>query len=66
MDRDNRWDRVSIAWEALVNGNGVLCADGPVAAVENALSIRYSPFIFVRGKLRSNHLLTHSRTHQTR
>jgi 2,3-bisphosphoglycerate-independent phosphoglycerate mutase len=36
MDRDSRWDRVFLAWQALVDGKGVTCADGPVAAVEQA------------------------------
>ena len=35
MDRDNRWDRVRIAWQTLVDAKGVI-ADDPVAAVENA------------------------------
>ena len=33
MDRDNRWDRVELAWQALVDGNGVEAADG-LAAVQ--------------------------------
>ena len=33
MDRDNRWDRVELAYKALVKGEGVKNAD-PVAAVE--------------------------------
>jgi len=36
MDRDNRWDRVSLAWQALVDGKGTMCADSPSAAVEQA------------------------------
>ena len=35
MDRDNRWDRVELAWKALVAGQGNTAAD-PVEAVENA------------------------------
>ena len=35
MDRDNRWNRVEKAWQALVDGKGVIAAD-PVAAVEDA------------------------------
>ena len=35
MDRDNRWDRVSIAWQALVDGKGHHDND-PVKAVQNA------------------------------
>lgn len=35
MDRDKRWDRVHIAWQALVDGVGVMALD-PVAAVDAA------------------------------
>ena len=35
MDRDNRWDRVELAWKALVAGEGILASD-PVTAVEDA------------------------------
>lgn len=35
MDRDNRWERVSKAYDAMVNGEGVKNAD-PVAAVEES------------------------------
>ena len=35
MDRDNRWDRVEQAWQALVDGEGIAESD-PVFAVENA------------------------------
>lgn len=35
MDRDNRWERVALAWNALVKGEGVQATD-PVAAVEAA------------------------------
>ena len=35
MDRDNRWERVSKAYDAMVNGEGVLCAD-PVKAMEDS------------------------------
>nr|MBF0220917.1 2,3-bisphosphoglycerate-independent phosphoglycerate mutase [Desulfobulbaceae bacterium] len=38
MDRDNRWDRVAIAWNALVNGIGVSCASDPVSAISEAYS----------------------------
>ncbi|HIJ79046.1 MAG: 2,3-bisphosphoglycerate-independent phosphoglycerate mutase [Desulfobulbaceae bacterium] len=31
MDRDNRWDRVELAWQALVDGKGVAAASGPAA-----------------------------------
>jgi 2,3-bisphosphoglycerate-independent phosphoglycerate mutase len=37
MDRDNRWDRVQIAWEALVHGKAKLAAN-PVAALEDSYS----------------------------
>lgn len=35
MDRDKRWDRVELAWQALVGGSGVLSAD-PLTAVRDA------------------------------
>jgi len=35
MDRDNRWERVKIAWQAIVDGHGVLGRD-PVQAVKDA------------------------------
>jgi len=35
MDRDNRWDRVELAWSALVDGQGCHCHDA-VAAVAGA------------------------------
>jgi 2,3-bisphosphoglycerate-independent phosphoglycerate mutase len=35
MDRDNRWERVKLAYEALVDGKGVY-ETSPVAAVENS------------------------------
>ncbi len=35
MDRDNRWERVQKAYDALVLGKGVLCGDA-VRAVENS------------------------------
>lgn len=35
MDRDNRWDRVQLAWQALVGGHGITATD-PVLAVEQA------------------------------
>lgn len=35
MDRDKRWDRTKIAWDALVNGQGTFFSD-PVAAVQAA------------------------------
>jgi 2,3-bisphosphoglycerate-independent phosphoglycerate mutase len=35
MDRDNRWERVQLAWQALVEGQG-LRASEPVAAVRQA------------------------------
>ena len=34
MDRDNRWERVKIAYDTLVNGQGETTATDPVAAVE--------------------------------
>jgi 2,3-bisphosphoglycerate-independent phosphoglycerate mutase len=33
MDRDNRWERVQTAWEAIIHGKAEL-ASGPVAALE--------------------------------
>ena len=35
MDRDKRWDRVELAWQALVVGSGVVAPD-PLAAVREA------------------------------
>ncbi len=35
MDRDNRWERVERAWQAMVDGNGIAVED-PVLAVEAA------------------------------
>ncbi len=35
MDRDTRWERVQVAWDALVQGRGRM-ADDPVRAVEDA------------------------------
>jgi len=35
MDRDTRWDRVETAWQALVEGRGIMAAD-PVQAVADA------------------------------
>ncbi|MFY7900841.1 MAG: 2,3-bisphosphoglycerate-independent phosphoglycerate mutase, partial [Chitinophagaceae bacterium] len=35
MDRDKRWERVQLAYDALVNGNGTI-TDNLIAAVENA------------------------------
>ena len=36
MDRDKRWDRVLMAWEAVVDGKGRFVAADPLAAVEEA------------------------------
>jgi 2,3-bisphosphoglycerate-independent phosphoglycerate mutase len=33
MDRDRRWDRTKLAWEAIVLGRGEVCQDKPSAAV---------------------------------
>ena len=35
MDRDKRWERTQIAWEALIHGKGLICPDA-VRAVEDA------------------------------
>jgi 2,3-bisphosphoglycerate-independent phosphoglycerate mutase len=35
MDRDNRWERVQLAWQAMVDGDGHRAAE-PVVAVRNA------------------------------
>lgn len=35
MDRDKRWERVKLAWDALVNGEGAKATDA-LAAVENS------------------------------
>ncbi len=36
MDRDNRWDRVKVAWDALVAGQGFVGPKDPVAAIKAA------------------------------
>ena len=33
MDRDRRWDRTKLAWDAIVFGRGEVCEDQPSAAV---------------------------------
>ncbi len=33
MDRDRRWDRTRLAWDAIVLGRGEICTDDPPAAV---------------------------------
>ncbi len=33
MDRDRRWERTKLAWDAIVLGRGEICADSPSAAV---------------------------------
>ena len=33
MDRDRRWDRTKLAWDAIVLGRGEVCQDTPSAAV---------------------------------
>jgi 2,3-bisphosphoglycerate-independent phosphoglycerate mutase len=33
MDRDRRWDRTKIAWDAIVRGCGEVCHDDPAAAL---------------------------------
>ncbi|MEO5717122.1 MAG: 2,3-bisphosphoglycerate-independent phosphoglycerate mutase [Chthoniobacterales bacterium] len=33
MDRDRRWDRTKLAWDAIVLGRGEICDDSPSAAV---------------------------------
>lgn len=35
MDRDNRWERTKIAWDAMVNGVGTPASD-PIQAIEDA------------------------------
>ena len=36
MDRDNRWDRVQIAYETILGGSDAECIDGEVAALDAA------------------------------
>ena len=36
MDRDNRWERVKVAYDAMVNGTGDTTATDPVKAVEDS------------------------------
>lgn len=33
MDRDNRWERVKIAWDAIVHGTGTVCNEEPTEAL---------------------------------
>ena len=33
MDRDRRWDRTKLAWDAIVLGRGEICRDPPPAAI---------------------------------
>ena len=35
MDRDKRWDRVQVAWQAIVDGQGIEASD-PIEAVQDA------------------------------
>ena len=34
LDRDNRWERVQLAWDLIVNGQGSSAATDPLAAIE--------------------------------
>ncbi len=36
MDRDKRWERTRLAWDAIVHGRGAVTAEDPVRAVEQA------------------------------
>ncbi|SDE81389.1 2,3-bisphosphoglycerate-independent phosphoglycerate mutase [Rhodospira trueperi] len=36
MDRDNRWDRVELAYNALVDGDGMASADDPLTGIQMA------------------------------
>lgn len=36
MDRDTRWQRVEVAWQGMVVGDGVQCTAGPLQAVQDA------------------------------
>ena len=38
MDRDNRWERIELAYNALVYGTGEL-SNSPVEAIENLIMI---------------------------
>jgi 2,3-bisphosphoglycerate-independent phosphoglycerate mutase len=38
MDRDRRWDRTKLAWDAIVLGRGEVCEDKPAAAVSRYYS----------------------------
>ncbi len=33
MDRDKRWERTKLAWDAIVEGEGIICAQDPVDAI---------------------------------
>ncbi len=36
MDRDNRWDRVKLAWDAMVAGQGIVAPQDPAQAIKAA------------------------------
>ena len=42
MDRDNRWDRIRLAWNAIVVSKAKHEASNVLEAIENALSLRSS------------------------
>ncbi len=35
MDRDRRWERTKLAWDAIVHGRGEVCTDTPAEAVKS-------------------------------
>ena len=37
MDRDRRWDRTKLAWDAIVLGRGEICDESPVGRGQPAL-----------------------------
>ncbi|HEY1770990.1 MAG TPA: 2,3-bisphosphoglycerate-independent phosphoglycerate mutase [Chthoniobacterales bacterium] len=39
MDRDRRWDRTKLAWDAIVLGRGEVCTDPPSAAVKRRYAL---------------------------
>lgn len=45
MDRDNRWERVSLAWDAIVNGKGIAAKDALAAIDANYIADVHDEFI---------------------
>ncbi len=48
MDRDNRWDRVELAYNALTSGEGVKGTDAPAAVQASMIMIRQMSLFFLQ------------------